>query len=163
MLRPRCWVSGRVLAGCRDMEEVPGETPNMGILPPGARGGPCFILPWLLYFDRVFVQCQTWLLCLLLIFVFSNDVCFMPPVPLPVPCWGSPRGPPRHTAALPHRGDGVPTLAPGTPAPSRGATEAGDEGEAAAERVVFWRAEICYFFLRIPLLQKKPGLGYRKL
>lgn len=43
---------------------------------------------WLLYFDRVFVQCQTWLLCLLLIFAFSNDVCFMPLAPLPMPCWG---------------------------------------------------------------------------
>lgn len=58
---------------------------------------------WLLYFDRVFVQYQTWLLCLLLIFAFSNDVCFMPLAPLPMPCWGvSPWAP------TPHRGSALP-------------------------------------------------------
>lgn len=105
-----CW------AGCRpqDTEEVPGETPDMGILLPRAGEGPCLILTRLLYFDRLFVQCQARLLCLLLIFVFPNGVCFTPLAPLPVPCRGSPRGPPRCTVALPHRGDGDPpwSLAP---------------------------------------------------
>lgn len=63
---------------------MPGETPDPGILPPGAGGSLPHPNVAFLYFDRVFVQCQTWLLCLLRIFVFSNDVCFMPLAPLPM-------------------------------------------------------------------------------
>lgn len=95
---------------------MPGETPSTRESPrPRCWGGPCLILTWLLYF-RVFVQCQTWLLCLLLIFVFSNDVCFMPPAPLLVLCRGSPRGPPR--GSVPPWGQDP--ARPRTPVPARG-------------------------------------------
>lgn len=88
---------------------MPGETPDPRILLPGAGLGS---LPHpnvaFLYFDRVFVQCQTWLLCLLRIFVFSNDVCMIPLATLPMP--GASSWTPR--PSLPRHEAGVPTLAP---------------------------------------------------
>jgi len=145
MPRSRCWVSGRVLApGHRGGAR---RDPRHGNSPTRCRGGgPCLVLTWLLYFERVFAQCQTRLLCLLLIFVFSNDVCFAPPALLPVPgvsLWAP-------TAALPCRGDGAPTSAPSTPAPSRGAATSRRQGRSCSRNSGFLKSGNTLFFPAYP-------------